>query len=147
MYEENKSYAITKSVTIRTSKSKIWEALTKPEIINQYLLGAKVESDWKVGSKIIYQGIFNGVKFKDTGKIDVLDFENRFKYSYWSINHDTSNAPENYVSITYDINEKKNMVELIVYQTNYKSKEIVEGMNQIWDIILTNLKELLENKR
>ncbi len=137
-------YSITKSIAIDTTREKLWEALVAPKIIELYLMGAKVTSDWKVGGKIVYQGEFNGIQFFDEGIIDVLDVEKEFKYSYWSANHGTIKSQENFVSISYKIENTKNEVELVVNQTNYKSKEIADGMNQIWDLILANLKRVLE---
>ncbi|NMH89364.1 SRPBCC domain-containing protein [Flavivirga algicola] len=139
-------YSITKSITIDTTKEKLWKALVTPEIIEQYLMGAQVSSDWKVGSKIEYRGEFNGIPFCDEGTIDLLDIEKEYKYSYWSANHGTIKSKENFVSISYKIENKKTHVNLVVNQTNYKSKKIADGMNQIWDFILDNLKKVLETK-
>lgn len=97
------SLAINKTSYVVADKSKVWEALTNPVVIKQYLFGAEVISDWKVGSKIIYSGIFNGIEFKDEGKINILDFERQFQYSYWGANHGTENILENHVTISYFI--------------------------------------------
>ena len=137
---------ISRIINISADKSKVWEALTDPVLIKQYLLGAEVISDWKVGSKIIYSGIFNGIEFKDEGKINILDFERQFQYSYWSANHGTENILENQVTISYFITPIDTGVKLGVTQTNYKSKEIEEQMNHIWDLILGNFKNVVEGK-
>lgn len=107
-------------------------------------MGANAISEWNEGSKIVYQGNFNGIEFRDEGIIDIFDFESKYQYSYWSKNHGTKNLPENYVSISYQIEGRNNEVILRVVQTNYQSKEIAENMNQIWNLILNSLKELLE---
>ena len=135
---------INKTINIMADKSKVWEALTNSNIIKQYLFGAEVNSDWKVGSKIIYSGNFDGIEFRDEGIINVLDFEKVFQYSYWSANHGTENIPENHVVISYDIISTDTGTTLELTQKNYKSKEIAEGMNYIWDLILGNLKKLIE---
>jgi len=140
------NYKINREVRIKANKSEIWKALTTPELIKQYLMGANAISEWKVGSKIVYQGNFNGIEFRDEGIIDILDFEKRYQYSYWSKNHGTENKPENYVSISYMIIDDNDEVILKLTQSNYKSRKIAEGMEQIWDLILGNLKMYLENK-
>jgi uncharacterized protein YndB with AHSA1/START domain len=48
------------TITIHAPTSKVWEALTKPEIIKQYLFGTTVTTDWRVGSPITYEGIWEG---------------------------------------------------------------------------------------
>jgi uncharacterized protein YndB with AHSA1/START domain len=140
-------YKINKEIRIKATKTELWQALTTPALIKQYLMGANAISQWEVGSKIVYQGEFNGIEFRDEGIIDILDVEKRYQYSYWSHNHGTENKPENYVSICYLIVPNKEDVSLKVTQSNYKSKEIAEGMDQIWDLILGSLKKFLENKQ
>ena len=140
-------FSIKKSINIDTTKDELWKALVTPEIIEMYLMGTKVSSDWKVGSKIVYQGEFNGIHFCDEGIIDLIDTENEFKYSYWSENHGTIKSRENFVSISYKIENKEDHVKLVVNQTNYKLKEIALAMNQIWDLILNNLKRTLETNK
>ncbi len=142
----NTSFNIKKEIRINANKSELWKTLTTPALIKRYLMGANATSEWKMGSKIIYQGVFNGIEFRDEGVIDILDYESKYQYSYWSKNHGTDNIPENYVTISYLIVENDNEVILKVNQSNYKLKEIAESMNQIWDLILGNLKTLLEKK-
>jgi uncharacterized protein YndB with AHSA1/START domain/biotin operon repressor len=39
-------------IYIRTTPEQLWEAITDPEIRSKYNFGARVESDWKVGSRL-----------------------------------------------------------------------------------------------
>jgi uncharacterized protein YndB with AHSA1/START domain len=65
----NKTYIAQTALTINATASKVWEALTKPELVKQYLFGTEVTSDWRVGSPITYTGIWEGKKYQDKGKI------------------------------------------------------------------------------
>ena len=56
----NETFIAKTSITINAPKSKVWDALTKPELIKQYLFGTEVTTDWQVGSPIIYKGIWEG---------------------------------------------------------------------------------------
>lgn len=47
-------------ITINAPATKVWEALTKPEIIKQYMFGTNVVSDWKVGSTVVWKGECQG---------------------------------------------------------------------------------------
>jgi len=38
-----------KRVTITAPAAAVWDALTKPELVKQYLHGANLATDWKVG--------------------------------------------------------------------------------------------------
>jgi uncharacterized protein YndB with AHSA1/START domain len=39
-------------IYIRTTPERLWEAITDPEIRSKYTFGARVESDWTVGSRL-----------------------------------------------------------------------------------------------
>jgi uncharacterized protein YndB with AHSA1/START domain len=57
------------TTTINASVSRVWEALTNPKLIKQYLFGADVISDWKEGSTILYKGIYEGKTYEDKGSV------------------------------------------------------------------------------
>src|SRR5262245_47423800 len=40
---------------IASTSENVWNALTDPELTQQYWSGTRIESDWKVGSKVIYR--------------------------------------------------------------------------------------------
>ena len=40
---------------IKTTPEKLWTALTSPEFTRQYWMGTSIESDWKVGSHMVYR--------------------------------------------------------------------------------------------
>ncbi|MCE8425412.1 MAG: SRPBCC domain-containing protein [Candidatus Methanoperedens sp.] len=44
------------SVSVNAPVDKVWEALTNPEIIKQYMFETAVISDWKEGSQIVWKG-------------------------------------------------------------------------------------------
>ena len=48
------------TVTINAPAARVWESLTDPDLIRQYLFGADVITDWKVGSPILYKGTYMG---------------------------------------------------------------------------------------
>jgi uncharacterized protein YndB with AHSA1/START domain len=56
----DKTHIATATTAINAPTSKVWDALTKPDLIKQYLFGTKVTTDWHVGSPITYKGIWQG---------------------------------------------------------------------------------------
>jgi len=44
------------SVSIGASADKVWNGLTRPEIIKQYMFGTNAVSDWTEGSSIVWKG-------------------------------------------------------------------------------------------
>ncbi len=53
---------VVKSVEIFTSPNHVWRVLTEPDKITQWMGGAHVESEWKIGSDITFTGIMPNFK-------------------------------------------------------------------------------------
>ena len=39
------------TTTIKASAEKVWDAITNPDKIEQYMFGSRTDTDWKPGSK------------------------------------------------------------------------------------------------
>lgn len=65
----NKNLMVSKSIEINSAAENVWEVLTNPEKIKVYLFGTQTISDWKVGSPIIFQGEYEGHRYKDKGNV------------------------------------------------------------------------------
>jgi uncharacterized protein YndB with AHSA1/START domain len=64
MIATKKELILKKTVNIHAPAGKVWETLTRPELIKQWLYGTNTISDWKVGSPIIFTGNWQGVEYK-----------------------------------------------------------------------------------
>ncbi|MEP6677042.1 MAG: SRPBCC family protein [Ferruginibacter sp.] len=134
------------SITIDKPVSKVWEALTKPELIKKYFFGTDTHTDWKPGSPIRFTGEYQGKKYEDKGTI--LDVEtNKFiKYNYWSSMSGIEDKPENYVNITYDLNELDGKTVLTIVQENIPDEKMKAHSEENWKKVLQGLKDMLEKK-
>lgn len=131
-------------ITINAPASKVWEALTTPEVIKQYFFGTDAVSDWKVGSPLIFKGEWQGKQYQDKGTILESVPQKIFKYDYWSSMSGIEDKPENYVIITYELSEKDNATTLTVSQENIRDEKTQEHSEQNWKKVLEDLKTLLE---
>jgi uncharacterized protein YndB with AHSA1/START domain len=91
------------SININASASKVWEALTTPAMIKEYLFGTEAVSDFKVGSSIIYKGVWGGKIYEDKGKILEVVPEKLFVSTYWSSMGGKEDKPENYNKVSYEL--------------------------------------------
>lgn len=91
---------VSKSVIIDASAAKVQHALTEPEIIKLYLYGTNTITDWKVGSEIIFEGEYEGQKYRDRGVILEFIPEQKLSYLYWSGFSGLEDLPENYSTVT-----------------------------------------------
>jgi uncharacterized protein YndB with AHSA1/START domain len=99
----NHQLSVTTSVQIAAPASKIWKALTEPEIIKQYLFGTETITDWKVGSEIVFQGEYDGTSYKDKGIVQQNIPNELLSYLYWSAFMGIEDKPENYSLVTCSI--------------------------------------------
>lgn len=137
----------TASIDINAPVSKVWDALTKPELIKEYFFGTEAVSDWKEGSAIVFKGEWEGKSYEDKGTILNIEPNKLFRYNYWSPISGIEDKPENYVTITYSLSEKNNVTILSVTQENIPSEKMKEHSEQNWNTVLSSLKDLLEKKR
>ena len=138
-------FEISKVITINAPREQVFSALTKSDEIPQYFPLKVVESEWKQGSEVLYKGEVNGVPFTDFGVIENLDFPSNYTYRYWSDNHGTERMPENHITISYTLEGNDKVTELTVVQSNIKSSDLYELMNnQVWDYLLGSLKQYVE---
>jgi uncharacterized protein YndB with AHSA1/START domain len=72
------------SISIDSNAEMIWETLTNPNLISQYLFGAKTETDWKVGSDILFKIAVENTEFIDKGIVIENIPNEKLEYKYWS---------------------------------------------------------------
>jgi uncharacterized protein YndB with AHSA1/START domain len=135
---------LRKTVSIKAPASKVWEALTSPEWIKQYLFGTNVISDWKVGSPIRFTGMWEGKEYEDKGTILKFEKGKIFQYNYWSSFSSLPDVPENYAVLTFEISSHGDRTELSLTQDNIASEAALEHSNKNWEGVLQAMKGLLE---
>lgn len=131
--------------TIHARADKVWEALTTPALIAQYLFGTHVESNWEVGSPITYKGEWQGKQYEDKGIILELEPEKRFVSTYWSSMSGKPDTEENYSTVIYELTaEDDDATTLKITQDNNATEESREHSEKNWASVLKGLKEMLE---
>jgi uncharacterized protein YndB with AHSA1/START domain len=134
------------STTINATAAEVWEALTTPEMIREYFFGTHTQTTWKVGDPIYFTGVYEGKSYKDKGTILRVEPNRILQYTYWSSMSGIEDKPENYVSITYTLTEENGQTVIEVVQENVPDEKMKEHAEENWKKVLSNLKQLLENK-
>ncbi len=132
------------AITINAPASKVWEALTTPRIMKQYLFGADVVTDWKVGSPIIYKGLWEGKPFEDKGKILKFEPGKLLASTHWSPLSGVPDIPQNYHTVTYALSDRDGGTQVQLTQDNNASEEEKAHSEQNWRMVLEGMKKLLE---
>jgi uncharacterized protein YndB with AHSA1/START domain len=120
----NKNLIATQNIKINTKAEKVWRILTDPEKIKIYLFGTETTTVWNVGSPILFQGDYNGQRYKDKGTV-IKNIENSLlSYHYWSGFSGLEDQPENYSVVTYKIDDiSENSVTFTWTQKGFANKE------------------------
>lgn len=137
------NYTIRKERRIYSSLSKVWDTITKPEYVENWL-GIKVESDWKEGNPITFSYVFYNKKYSDKGKILQTDPMKLFSYSYWSAFSGLPDEPENYSMITFELHPSEKYIQLILLHHDIHTMDMYEYFDKSWEESLDQIKELAE---
>jgi uncharacterized protein YndB with AHSA1/START domain len=136
--------AISK-VTIDAPRAEVWDALTNPEKVSQYMHGTQVSTDWKEGSPITWTGEWKGKPYEDKGTILEVKPHTLLKYTHWSPLGGSEDKPENYHTLTYQLAGDDRKTDLTLIQDNNPSQEEADKMaKDNWAPVLKDLKETAE---
>jgi uncharacterized protein YndB with AHSA1/START domain len=138
------TYTAQASITVNAPASKVWEALTKPELIKQYLFGTQVTTDWQVGSPITYEGMWEGKAYKDKGKVLQVEPEKLLVSTFWSALAGKPDLPENYQTVRYELSPEGSGTKLTLTQDNNATQADADHSTQNWQMVLDGLKKLME---
>jgi len=128
------------SVTISAPASKVWDWLTKPELVKQYFFETNLEGEWKTGGEIRFRGEWQGKPYEDKGKVVAIQPAKHLTYLYWSSFSGTVDSPENYQRIDYDLLENFDQTRLTVRQECILKSHCESN----WRMVLDGLKKAIE---
>jgi uncharacterized protein YndB with AHSA1/START domain len=131
------------SVSIDAPISEVWNALTDPSKIKQYMYGAEVQSDWKEGSPIEWNGEFQGKKFKDKGKLLKIEPNKELAYTHMSSMSGEADVPENYHTVTYKLEPEAKGTRLTLSQDGNKSEKEKASSEEMWSSMLEQMKKVV----
>jgi uncharacterized protein YndB with AHSA1/START domain len=140
----NKGLVAKATILINAPAAKVWNALTNPEVIKQYMFGTNVVSDWREGSPIVWKGEWQGKPYADKGVILKLKPERLIQYSHFSPLSGKPDLPENYHTVTIELTTDEAGTTVSLSQDNNETEEAREHSEQNWKMMLDELKKLLE---
>ncbi|MEZ5072103.1 MAG: SRPBCC family protein [Bacteroidales bacterium] len=122
---------------------KVWDALTKPDLVKQYFFGTELLTDWTVGGPIVFQGEWEGQAYKDSGEVLEYEHNRKLAYSYLSTWSGKEDKPENYLWVSYEVKPGGNKTEVTIQQSNY-DVERAKHSEESWSTMLEALKKTVE---
>jgi uncharacterized protein YndB with AHSA1/START domain len=127
-------------IFIRTSVATLWNALTNPDVTQRYWFDTRIESDWKVGSKVFYRR--NG-EITDEHVILAVEKPYKLSHSFHPLFGEFKAEPPS--RVTFSLEENGGVVRLtVVHDTFPPDSKVFRACSDGWPMILNNLKTLLE---
>lgn len=139
------------SVVVAAPRHRVWEALTDPKLIPQYFMGAKVDTDWKVGHPIKFKGTWQDKPYEDKGEILAFQPEKEMSYSHWSPLSGTPDVPDSYHVVHIALREVEDGTEVSLDQSNLNGqvteadRSSREDYEKNWSEMLAGLKKVAES--
>ncbi|MRG44830.1 ATPase [Chitinophaga sp. SYP-B3965] len=139
-------FVVTKALDINAPVSKVWNFITTPEGIKEYLFGTNAISEWKVGSLIRFVGVYEGKSYEDRGTIEVFDEEKVFEYTYYSSFSGVPDQAENYTVVRMELEPTEEGTRLKVKHSNFPTETAYQNNEKQWDIVLDIIKDKTEER-
>jgi len=134
-------------VKILAPASKVWLALTVPDLVKQWQYGSDLLTTWEPGTPIVFRNEWNGQVFEQKGT--VLEFVPgiRLKYSLFFPRPDLRDIPEHHFFMTYELTESGGLTSVLFRQEDPRpsAANAAAGGDGGPDV-LSSLKELVELK-
>jgi uncharacterized protein YndB with AHSA1/START domain len=141
----SKGFLAVKTVTIYAPRADVWDALTKPEKVKEYMHGTNMSTDWKKGSPISWKGEWEGKAYEDKGQVLEVEPQRRLSYTHWSPMGGTEDKPENYHTVIYELSGDDGQTTLTLKQDNNATQDEANKMAENnWGPVLKGLKETAE---
>jgi uncharacterized protein YndB with AHSA1/START domain len=138
---------VTKTVNIDAPTSKVWEALTNPELMKIWMFEAEIHiiTDWKVGTPIVIRGYMNGKDFENNGIVLQFEPEKILQYSHLSSLSRLPDKPENYSLLEFRLAPMENRTTLTLTLSNFPTESIYKHLVFYWNVTLEILKRMIED--
>jgi len=141
----NTALKASQSIEINATCESVWDTMTNPEKIKVYLYGTETNTDWKVGSPIVFQGNYEGHVYNDKGNVLEVKENELLKYNYWSSMSGTEGKIENYFIVTYRIEQlSEGKVKFTWHQEGFPTEEKRKHTESGLCTMIVQIKEIAE---
>ncbi len=138
------NYVAASTVTIAAPPSRVWQVITDPAAVKEFMFGSEVRTDWTVGGPIVWRGEWDGKAYEDKGQILELEPGRRLVHTHFSPLSGQEDAPENYHTLTWTLADETGKTKLTLSQDNNDSAEAARHSQGMWDKLVADVKKIAE---
>lgn len=137
-------HVATSTVTIDAPASRVWDVITEPAAIKEFMFGADVVTDWTVGGPIVWRGQWEGRDYEDKGFILEVEPGQRLVHTHYSPLSGEADIPENYHTLTWTLEAQDQGTRLTLAQDNNATEEAAAHSKGMWDKLVGDVKAIAE---
>ena len=102
-------------IKINATAQKVFDTLTKPELVKLWQFGKVLETDWKVGSEIKFKAQYDGKVLEQWGRVLEIQPNKLIKYNLFTPQPDIKDEQKDYAVTSYVLTaeEAQTKVEII----------------------------------
>jgi uncharacterized protein YndB with AHSA1/START domain len=142
-----KGFVAERRVTIKAPVATVWDALTDPALVRDWMHGTNLHTDWQVGSPVTWTGEWKGQEYEDKGEVLEVEQQKRLTMTHWSPMGGSEDKPENYHTVSYQVEAAGADTVLTLTQDNNPSQAEADTMAENnWGPILEGLKGVAERE-
>jgi uncharacterized protein YndB with AHSA1/START domain len=144
--KQTKNNMVTNISTIKINASiqKVWDTITKPELVKRWQYGSDLLTTWEIGSDIKFITEWEGKLFEQWGKVLEVRPNELVKYSLFAPGPDLEDKPENHFIMTYVLTQQDGQTKLEIIQEDNRPNAVQEEPHGEENQVLKSLKELAE---
>ncbi len=133
------------SVKIKASQQKVWETLTRPELVKLWQYGSDVITDWKPGSSIKFKSEWEGKIYEQWGEILEVKPYQLIRYSLFAPRPGIEDKPENYFVMSYILSAEDGETKLDIIQEDNRPNAVQEPPQGEENPVMMALKKIAED--
>ncbi len=141
---------VCKSIRINASPKAVWEALTQPGLMKNWMADSAIEiiTTWEVGSPIIIniEEVSYKTSFKNTGIVLQFLEERVLEYSHLSSISRLADEAENYTIIRFTLQQEEDHTLLELNLSNFPTQSHYKHIDFYWAVTLEILKQFVEER-
>ena len=132
-------------ILIGASANRVWDAITRPDLVKQWQYGTDLSTDWRKGSSIVFRNEWEGKVFEQKGTILEVEPGCLVKYTLFAPQPGLEDRPENYFVMSYLLEDVDGRTLLTITQEDTRSQSVQEPADEAENAILLALKKLAED--
>ena len=132
------------TIKINASRQKVWDTITKAELVKLWQFGSDLQTSWEIGSDIKFRTVWEDKVFEQWGKVLEVRPTEIVKYSLFAPRPGLEDKPENYFIMSYVLTEESGQTKLEIIQEDNRPNAVQEEPQGEENPVLKLLKQLAE---